>query len=69
MRRLTGVLFGHTFHKLTLNHKTLRCEARDVSNAKADLTLGQSHVSLGTCTAKLQTNMFSHTACVTKFTL
>ena len=48
MRRLTTVFFGHTFRKLTfqvnkINHKK-RWEARDVSNAQADLSLRHSHV-------------------------
>ena len=44
MRRLTRVLFGHTFRKLTLQVNKItesqrRCEARDVSNAQTDLSL------------------------------
>ena len=48
MRRLTSVLFGHTFRKLTfqvnkINHKN-RCETKDISNAQTDLSLRHSHV-------------------------
>ena len=48
MSRLTRVLFGHTFRKLTfqvnrINHKK-RCEVGNVSNAQADLSPRHSHV-------------------------
>ena len=48
MRRLTRVLFCHSFRKLTfqvnkINHKK-RCKARDVSNAQTELSLRHSHV-------------------------
>ena len=58
-----------------INHKTLLCEARDASNAKADLSSPFARtisvISLGTCTCttQLQTSMFDRTACVTKVTL
>ena len=48
MRRLTRVLFGHTFRKLTFQVNRIqlqkRCEARDVSNAQTILSLRHSHV-------------------------
>ena len=48
MRRLTRVLFGHTFRKLTFsgkqNQSQKRFEAKDVSNAQTDLSLRHSHV-------------------------
>ena len=48
MRRLTRVLFGHTFRKLTFQVNKIqlqkRCEARDVSNAQTDLSVRHSHV-------------------------
>ena len=48
MRRLTRFLFGHTFRKLTFkvnkSQKTLLCEARNVPNVQADLSLRHSHV-------------------------
>ena len=46
------------------NQSQKRCEARDVSNAQADLSLRHSHVLY--MTAQLDPD---HTACVTKFTL
>ena len=49
MRRLTRALFGHTSQvnvlgKQNKSQKTLLCEARDVSNAQANLSLPHSHV-------------------------
>ena len=48
MRRLTRVLFDHTFPQINVsdkqNQSQKRCEARDVSNAQADLSLRHSHV-------------------------
>ena len=48
MRRLTRVVFSHTFRKLTFsgkqNQSQKRFEARDVSNALTDLSLRHSHV-------------------------
>ena len=48
MRRLTRVLFGHTFRKLTFQVNKIqiqkRCEERDVSNAQTDLSLRHSYV-------------------------
>ena len=48
MRRLTRVLFRHTFRKLTFQVNKIqlqkRCEARDVSNAQTDLSLRHSYV-------------------------
>ena len=48
MHRLTRVLFGHTFKKITVSGKPNQsqkcCEVRDVSNAQADLSLRHSHV-------------------------
>ena len=48
MRRLTRVVFGHTFRKLTfqvnnIKHKK-RCEEKDVSNGQAALRFRHSHV-------------------------
>ena len=44
--RLTRLLFGHTFRKLAFQVNTINQinEARDVSNAQADLSLRHSHV-------------------------
>ena len=48
MRRLTRVLFGQTFRKLLFQVNKInlkkRCEAREVSNAQADLSLRHSHM-------------------------
>ena len=48
MIRVTRVLFGHTFHKLTFSGKQNQsqklCEAKDVSNAQTDLSLRHSQV-------------------------
>ena len=75
VRRLTRALFGHTSQvnvlgKQNKSQKTLLCEARDVSNAQANLSLPHSRAisvtSLGTCTVQFDPE---HTAGVTKFTL
>ena len=48
VRRLTRVLFGHTFRKLTFQVNKIQlqkqCEAREVSNAQTDLSLRHSYV-------------------------